>query len=137
MSPNESGPSIQELIDQYMESGPYAVVGASTDRAKFGNKVLRAYLRRDLDVHPVNPKAEEIEGRPAFKDLASLPEKVRGISVITPPRITEAVVEEAARAGIEFVWMQPGAESDTAIRRAGELGLKVIADGSCFLALFG
>jgi predicted CoA-binding protein len=137
MSPNESRPSIQELIDQYMKSGPYAVVGASTNREKYGNKVLRAYQRRGLDVHPVNPRADEIEGLPAFKDLASLPGGVRGISVITPPKITEVVVEEAARAGIEFVWMQPGAESDTAVRRAGELGLKVIADGSCFLALFG
>ena len=137
MSPSQSGPSIQKLIDQYMESGPYAVVGASTNREKFGNKVLRAYMDRGLTVHPVNPRAGEIEGLPAFKDLASLPERVRGISVITPPKITEAVVEEAARAGVEFVWMQPGAESDAAVHRAGELGLKVIADGSCFLALFG
>jgi predicted CoA-binding protein len=137
MSASEPGPSVQELIDRYMECGPYAVVGASADRAKYGNKVLRAYLKRGLAVHPVNPKAEEIEGRPAFPDLASLPERVRGISVITPPRVTEAVVEAAAGAGVEFVWMQPGAESDAAVRRAGELGLKVIADGSCFLALFG
>jgi predicted CoA-binding protein len=137
MSPSPDSPTIRELIDRYMESGPYAVVGASSDRAKYGNKVLRAYLRRGLDVHPVNPRTGEIEGRRAFKDLASLPAKVRGISVITPPRVTEAVVEEAARAGVEFVWMQPGAESEAAVRRAEELGLKVIADGSCFLALFG
>jgi predicted CoA-binding protein len=137
VSANETGRPAQRIVEEYMESGPYAVVGASRDRKKYGNKVLRAYLRRGLTVYPINPGADEIEGRPAYPSLSALPEKVRGISIITPPRVTEAVVEEAAHAGVELVWMQPGAESQAAVRRARELGLAVIADGSCFLALFG
>jgi predicted CoA-binding protein len=130
-------PSIPELIDEYMTCGPYAVVGASTDRNKYGNKVLRAYVQRGLTVYPINPKATEVEGLKAYPDLSSLPEPVCGISVITPPAVTEKVVDEAARAGVRCVWMQPGAESPAAIRRAEEHGMKVIADGSCFLVVSG
>ena len=123
----------QPLIDSFLSAGPYAVVGASTDRQKFGNRVLRCYMSRNLKVYPINPKATEIEGLQAFPDLASTPEKVRAVSIITPPAVTERVVAEAAAAGAEMVWMQPGAESPAAIAEAERLGLAVIADGSCFL----
>jgi predicted CoA-binding protein len=128
---------VPRLIEEYMESGPYAVVGASTNREKYGNMVLRAYRHRDMKVYPINPRAEAIEGQECYPSIAELPEKVRGISVITPPKITEQVVADAAAAGVEFVWMQPGAESPEAVRKARELGLKVIADGSCFLVVAG
>jgi predicted CoA-binding protein len=128
---------VQQTIREYMERGPYAVVGASTNREKYGNKVLRAYLQKGLTVFPINPRAEAVEGLACYPDLASLPERVRGISVITPPKVTEAVVRAAADAGVELVWMQPGAESPEAVARARDLGLKVIADGSCFLVVAG
>ena len=129
--------NVRELIGEYLKAGPYAVVGASTDREKYGNKVLRAYMEKGLEVFPINPKADEVEGLQAYASLAALPKPVRGISVITPPKITEKVVEEAARTGVAYVWIQPGAESPEAVRRAGELGLEVIADGSCFLVEVG
>jgi predicted CoA-binding protein len=124
---------VRQWIEEFMAAGPYAVVGASTNPEKFGNKVLRAYLQNDMKVYPINPRAEEIEGLKCYPSIAALPEKVRGISVITPPKITEHVVAEAAAAGVEYVWMQPGAESAEAVRLAGEQGMKAIADGSCFL----
>ena len=129
--------STRQLIEDYLASGPYAVVGASTHREKYGNKVLRAYLEKGLEVYPINPKAEEVEGLKSYAGLGELPKRVRGISVITPPKVTALVVEEAARQGIELVWMQPGAESPEAVSKAEELGLKVIADGSCFLVETG
>jgi predicted CoA-binding protein len=127
--------STMELIRDFMSAGPYAVVGASTDRDKYGNKVLRAYQQHGQEVYPINPRADVIEGLKAYPNLAAVPVKVRGVSIITPPQITERVVEEAAAAGAQFVWMQPGAESPEAIRKAQALGLKVIADGSCYLVL--
>jgi len=129
--------SVGEIIADYLSAGPYAVVGATSDRAKFGNQVLRAYVAKDLEVYPVNPKGGVIEGLTAYPDLRSLPKKVRGISVITPPSITERVVVEAADQGVRFVWMQPGAESPEAVRIARERGLEVIADGGCFLVATG
>jgi predicted CoA-binding protein len=118
-----------------MSEGPYAVVGTSSDRSKYGNMVLRAYQQRGEEVYPINPRAENIEGLKAYGSLGALPRKARGVSIITPPAITERVVEEAAQAGAEFVWMQPGAESPEAIRKAEALGLKVIASGACYLVV--
>jgi predicted CoA-binding protein len=127
--------STSDLIHAFMSAGPWAVVGASTDRSKYGNMVLRNYQQRGMEVYPINPRADEVEGLKAYRSLADLPVKVRGISVITPPAITERVVEEAAAAGVEIVWMQPGAESAEAIARAEALGLGVIAGGACFLVV--
>ncbi len=121
----------------FLDEGPYAVVGASQDRSKYGNKVFRSYLQHDRKVYPVNPRAETIEGQMAYASLKDLPEVPRGISIITPPKVTEAVVAEAIEAGVRFVWMQPGAESDAAIAAATDAGLEVIADGSCLLVVQG
>ena len=126
-----------ELIQRFLQAGPYAVVGASPARHKYGNKVLRAYQQRGLEVYPVHPSETQIEGLKAYPNLKSLPVRPRGVSIITPPEITERVVQEAAEAGAKFVWMQPGAESPHAIAIAQRLGLDVIADGSCFLVVAG
>lgn len=129
--------SNRETVEDFLSAGPYAVVGASIQRAKYGNKVLRAYLQNDREVYPVNPRRTEIEGVACFPDLRSLPAPVRGVSVITPPAETERIVEDLPASGASFVWMQPGAESDAAISRAEELGLTVIAGGPCVLVALG
>jgi predicted CoA-binding protein len=124
-------------IDAFLAGDSFAVVGASKDRQKYGNKVLRSYLQAGRRVFPVNPIADEIEGRECYPDLASLPERVHGVSIITPPAVTEQIVEQAAAAGIEHLWMQPGAESPKAIARAEELGLSLIHSGPCALVVQG
>ena len=130
--------SEKERIEDFLAEGPWAVVGASTDREKYGNKVLRCYVQHGkVPVYPINPKAPEVEGLTAYGDLDALPEPVRAISIITPPKVTEMVVEKAAALGIRHLWMQPGAESDAAVARAEELGLSVIAGGPCLLVVMG
>jgi predicted CoA-binding protein len=128
---------LRESIAAFLDGSPFAVAGASQDRAKYGNKVLRCYQQHDLRVIPLNPRETEIEGLPCAKDLASLPERVHGLSIITPPPVTERLVDEAHRAGIRHVWMQPGAESPRAVERARELGIDVIAGGPCLLVVLG
>ncbi len=123
----------QERIDEFFAGSPHAVVGASRDRAKYGNKVLRAYLQNNREVYPVNPNSKDVEGLETFPDLASLPQAVHGISVITKPDVTERIVEQAAELGIKNIWMQPGAESEKAVKRAEQLGMNVIAGGPCAL----
>jgi predicted CoA-binding protein len=126
-----------ERIQSFLASDAFAVVGASTDRSKYGNKVLRCYQQHGRMVYPVHPKAPEVEGQKAYPSLAALPVKVKAISVITPPPATEQVVREAAAAGVKHIWMQPGAESGEAIRTAEALGLSVIAEGPCLLVVLG
>ncbi len=129
--------TVQEQIDAFFAGSPFAVVGASADRSKYGNRVLRAYLQTGRKVYAINPKEDTIEGVPCFADLLSLPEPVHGVSIITPPKITEQVVDQAAEARIMNIWMQPGAESDKAIERAEAHGINCIAGGPCLLVVAG
>ena len=83
------------------------------------------------------PRLKGARWRGGFKSLGEIHPRPDAISIITPPKVTEAVVEEAGRLGIRHVWMQPGAESDAAIARATELGMNVIAGGPCLLVVLG
>lgn len=124
-------------IDAFLDGSPFAVVGASTNRDKYGNKVLRVYQQNNRTVYPINPRAEEIEGLKAYADLASLPERPHGVSIITPPKVTETVVRQAVELGIKHLWMQPGAESEDAIAYARENGVNVVVNGACALVVMG
>lgn len=124
-------------IARFLEGDRFAVVGASTNRAKYGNKVLRCYQQHGRMVYPVNPRADQIEGLPCYPNLVSLPQRVHGVSIITPPAVTECVIPDAIKAGVAMLWMQPGAESDAAIRSAEHAGIEVIAGGPCILAVLG
>lgn len=129
--------NVNERIQDFLAGTTYAVVGASSNREKYGNKVLRCYQQNGREVFAVHPRETDIEGAPTVTELALLPKPVHGLSIITPPPVTERIVEEAAKLGITRVWMQPGAESAKAIARAEELGLSVIAGGPCLLVVLG
>ena len=129
--------SERHLVDSFLSHGPWAVIGVSQERRKFGNKVLRCYLQNDMQVFAVHPTLPEVEGQLCWRSLAELPEPVHGLSIITPPPVTERVVEDAAAARIPYLWMQPGAESERAVARAEELGLGVIWGGPCILVRLG
>jgi uncharacterized protein len=123
----------QDKITAFLAGKRFAVAGASANREKYGNKVLRVYQQRGLDVVPVNPKDGEIEGLTAYTNLSNVPGAIDGISIITPPKVTEAVVTQALSRGIKHFWMQPGAESPAAIALAEQAGANVIAGGPCIL----
>ena len=120
-------------IRNFLDGSRYAVVGASDNRQKYGNKVLRAYLQASLVAIPVHPTATRVEGLEAFPDLSTIPKPIHGISIITPPNITEHIVEEAAACGIKHLWVQPGAENKTVIEQADQHGMNLIAGGPCIL----
>ena len=94
----------------------FAVVGASTDRSKFGNKVLRSYQKRDLACVPINVRAPEIEGLKTHATLTSLQAslvlpmtmKDVGISMVTSPAITKGIILEAYDLGARAFFLQPG-----------------------------
>lgn len=129
--------SIQEQIDRFLSATAFGVVGASSNRQKFGNRILRCYMQHGKRAIPVNPNETEIEGVACVKDVESLPAEVKSISMITPPAVTEQLVPRAIARGIENIWMQPGAESPAAVALCREKGVNVIADGSCLLVVLG
>ncbi|MBW6511412.1 MAG: CoA-binding protein [Desulfuromonadaceae bacterium] len=127
----------EERISKFFSAEAFAVAGASANRGKFGNKVLRCYQQHQLPVTPINPTADAIEGLRCVAHIDQLPANVKSLSIITPPAITIQLIPQAAAHGIENIWLQPGAQSPAAIAAAEKLGLNVIADGSCLLVVLG
>lgn len=103
-----------------------AIIGASGDRAKFGNKAVRAYLQRGYTVYPVNPKEATIEGLPTFKSIADVPGRPNLISVYLPPPVLLKVLPDIAAKGCDELWLNPGTESDEVLALADQLKLNVI-----------
>jgi len=129
--------SVKQQVETFLSSPLIGVVGASSNRGKFGNKVLRCYLENGRKVVPVHPKEKEIEGLACVADVSELPAEVNSISVITPPQVTEKVVEAAVAKGIENIWLQPGAESPAAVAFCQQKGVNLIYGGTCVLVELG
>ena len=103
-----------------------AVVGASADRSKFGNKAVRAYVRQGWTVYPVHPKLAEIEGLRAYASVKELPDGVQRIALYLPPEVGMTVLPDLLRFKTAELFVNPGADSEKLIDRAQELGLEPI-----------
>lgn len=124
-------------IEKFLSASVFGVVGASSRRHKFGNKILRCYLENNLRAIPVHPAEKVIEGIDCVASVSDLPDDVKSISIITPPQITEKVVKLALEKGIKNIWMQPGAESEAAIALCRDSGVEPIYGGTCLLVEIG
>ncbi|MEM6798815.1 MAG: CoA-binding protein [Planctomycetota bacterium] len=104
-----------------------AILGASADRTKFGNKAVRAHLAQGYDVYPINPKGGTIEGLPVASSLAEVPvAELDRISVYLPPTIGVEAMDDVAAKGCGELWLNPGADGPQVVARAQELGLDPI-----------
>jgi len=103
-----------------------AIIGASGDRQKFGNKAVRAYLKQGYTVYPVNPKETQIENLPVFKSIAEVPVRPNIISVYLPPPVLLKILPDIAARGCDEFWLNPGTESAEVLAEAERLGLNVI-----------
>jgi predicted CoA-binding protein len=103
-----------------------AIIGASNDRAKFGNKAVRAFQQKGYTVYPVNPRQPFIEGLPAFRSVRDVPVRPQMVSVYLPPPVLLQVLPDIAARGCDELWLNPGTESDAVLAEAERLGLNVI-----------
>jgi predicted CoA-binding protein len=103
-----------------------AVIGASTDRNKFGNKAVRAFHQQGWTVYPVNPKEAQVEGLPAYKSISDVPTRPEMITVYLPPPVLVKALPEIAAKGCDELWLNPGTESAEVLAEAERLGLNVI-----------
>ena len=103
-----------------------AIIGASSNRAKYGNKALRAYERQGYRVIPINPNEVEVEGHRTFASVLDVPEPIDMATVYVPPAIGVRVLEDIAKKGIPEVWLNPGADEPEVVARARELGLQPV-----------
>ncbi len=112
-----------------------AVIGASSNRSKFGNRAVRAFQQQGYTVVPINPHETEVEGLKSYATVLDYPGAIDMASIYLPPEIGEQVIGEIAQKGIAEVWLNPGAESDELIARAKALHLQPIV--ACSIVAIG
>ncbi len=96
-------------IEEFIGCDVFAVAGSFRKRSKYAYKVLLDLLEKGKKVYPINPKGGQVEGLQVYKDVKKIPARVGGISLVTPPEVTEKIVKQCKETGIKYVWMQPGA----------------------------
>jgi predicted CoA-binding protein len=103
-----------------------AVIGASSNRGKYGNKALRAFERQGFRVIAINPNEQEVEGHRTYASVLDVPEAIDMATVYVPPAIGVRVMDDLAKKGIPEVWLNPGADAAEVIARARALGIKPV-----------
>lgn len=123
---------MEELIKEFMAQKSFAVIGATDNPEKYGNKIFKNLTRRGYEVYPVNPNLKGIEGVKCYPSLADIPVKVDVVDFVVPPPVTEATLKECKKLGLDHIWLQPGSESDAAIAFCQDNNLKVVY-GTCVM----
>jgi predicted CoA-binding protein len=112
-----------------------AVLGASNDRRKYGNKAVRAYQESGYQVFPVNLRESTIEGLPAYQSLDQIKEPVNFVSLYVPPAIGLQALPAIAAKKPQELWLNPGSESDELIEAAADLHLRTVV--ACSIVALG
>lgn len=102
-----------------------AIIGASNDRTRFGNKAVRAFRQQGYEVFPVNPKDAEVEGLRAYRSILDTPDGLDIVSVyVAPPTLLKLLPDIAAK-GCGELWLNPGTDTEETVAKAEQAGLKV------------
>lgn len=126
-----------ELREQAVPELPtVAIIGASSDPSKFGNRAVRAFARKGYTVYPVHPRAAEIEGLRAYPSIKEVPlDRLDRVSFYVPPEVGLTIIDDVAAKTVGEVWFNPGSDSPALIARAESLGLNVVV--ACSLVNIG
>jgi uncharacterized protein len=119
-------------VNDFVAQKTLAMVGLSRNEKAFSASIFKELTTKGYKLLPVNPSAAQISGHACYPTLASLPEKVGGVLIVTPPGQTEKIVREAADQGITRVWVQQGAHSPEAEKLCQDLGLSAVS-GKCIM----
>ncbi len=112
-----------------------AVIGASNNRQKFGNKAVRAYVQQGHTVVPINPHEATVEGLQTYRSVLDVPGPIDMATIYVPPEVGIQVIDEVARKGIREVWLNPGADADEVVARARALNIRPIV--ACSIVAVG
>ena len=122
------------LIEEFLDKkNLIAIIGVSKNPQKRGHRVYRDLKNRGYKAYPVNPDADEILGDKCYGSLEALPKKPDVVDIVVPPKVTEEIVKDCKRLGIKRVWLQPGSESEAAIKFCQNNNIAIIF-GKCIMA---
>lgn len=108
-----------------------AVVGVSENKNKYGYKIFTSLVENDYDVYGVNPKLASLNGEKIYHSLSEIPKKIDLVITVVPPAVSEEIVDECHKLGINHIWFQPGSESEEAVKKAKGYGIETTE--ACFM----
>jgi predicted CoA-binding protein len=123
---------MQDLIKEFLAQKKFAVVGATDNPEKYGNRIVKNLKNRGYEVYPVNPKIDRLENSKCYASLDAIPVKVDVVDFVVPPGVTEAILKDCKRLGLQRIWLQPGSESEAAVNYCHANGMKVV-HGVCVM----
>ena len=123
---------MQDLIKEFMAQKKFAVVGATDNPEKYGHQILINLKSRNYEVYPVNPRLDTVEGMKCYPTIADIPEKVDVVDFVVPPTATESILKDCLKLGLDRIWLQPGSESEAAVKFCEDNNLKVV-HGVCVM----
>ncbi|MDY3974080.1 CoA-binding protein [uncultured Veillonella sp.] len=115
-------------LTEVIQKKVWAVLGATSRKEKFGYKILMHLRKHGYTVYAVNPNVDEIEGEPCYNSLRDLPEVPDVVDFVVPEIVGLVALDECKDLGISTVWLQPGADKPSVVKKAEELGFDVIQD---------
>jgi predicted CoA-binding protein len=110
-----------------------AVVGATDDPAKYGFRIYRDLKAKGYRVFGVNPRRDTVDGDPAYRSLADLPEPPGIVDIVVPPPVALKVLHQCAEMGLRNVWVQPGAEDGAVLDYLRGGDFEYVAEGPCIM----
>jgi len=117
---------MKDLIDEFLAQKIFAVAGSFRNEEKVAYKILKDLKARGYIVYPVNPQSKEVDGQKCYPSVMDIPGPVDVLDLVTPSSATEQIVKQCRAKGITRVWIQPGAESETAIKYCNDNNIKVV-----------
>ena len=123
---------LENTVKSFLDMRNFAVVGSFKNETKHAYRILKKLLSQGYNVYPVNPGLKEVEGLKCYANIGDIDEQVDVVNLVTPPAKTEKVLIECMNKGIQRIWMQPGAESEKAIKFCKDNNMKVVY-GTCVL----
>lgn len=125
----------KQVIDEFVLLKSLAIVGVSRNKDKFGSTIYRELKAKGYKVFAVNPEMDMFEGDRCYAGLGALPEKPEGVILSVQPAVSLKVLEDMAELGIQYAWIQQGANSPEVEAKAKEIGLKFVS-GECVFMFF-
>jgi len=126
---------MEDLVRDFLRQKRFAIIGSFSSKEKFAYRILVDLMKKGHEVFPVNPRLSEVEGRPCYKTISDIPYSVDVANIVTPPLVTENILKECLQKGIKRAWLQPGAESQAAIKFCHDNDMKVVHDICVMLEL--
>ncbi len=100
---------MRNIINEFIKNKELGLIGASRNKNKWGNILLKELMKKGYNVHPVNPNYDSIEGIKCYSSVRELPKNVKNVIIALKPKIVMEVVKECYNAGIKRIWLHKGA----------------------------